>query len=138
MFELVHEAWQVLRDDRSRAIYDAQYRDLKQRNLLASSMGYVSDVVQLSQLAMDQTSDVFYIECRCSGRYELGAHLVEQAVCMSTDVDQQEKQQQEEEEEEEEEGEEGGLHGDHDDSIHWFIVQCTGCSLKIKIENDLV
>ncbi|KAF0692980.1 Aste57867_16026 [Aphanomyces stellatus] len=74
-FQLVHEAYQVLRDVESRRRYDQSLQEKKLRSELR-----VSDEVALEDFEFDAEDEIYTYNCRCGESYVLTTDEVDDAV----------------------------------------------------------
>jgi len=65
-FQIIQEAWEVLRDTRNRLEYDQKLLQDVQRNRIRA---FVHEEYHISDLGYDPDFDTFVIDCRCGGGY---------------------------------------------------------------------
>lgn len=67
-FDILNEAWHMLRDANKRKVYDAQ---LKQETLAQEALLF--ERLSVTELSYDTNSETYSYNCRCGGEYRVDA-----------------------------------------------------------------
>lgn len=74
-YNMIDEAWRILRDPENRKQYDAKIMNDKLNNAIL-----IYDTLYLQELQRDEAEDTYSYKCRCGGIYSVNSSILDEEI----------------------------------------------------------